>query len=338
RVPCSGGDRLVSRGALLDGARDDQALARFDELTGGPAVPAAPSHVTGKRARRIRPNAVTANQARTDAAIAARDADALPALISDDTEILYHPTGAVYGRDGLLASWRAIMRVPDYTFRHEPLAALGDSLALFHQSVSASGVARGNFDIGNYEMDRVLLSEVDAQGRRSRAELFAIERLGDAVARLYERYAELLPDGPERARAAATAHSVAAMVGPVDPDRLASACAPAVEVVDHRMLGTWSARGAEAVRQHNRCLLEVADQVALREDDILALRPDAFLVRRSHLGSDRASGGPYERLFLQLWVFGADGLATHIEYFDPDRDDEALARFDELTAAPSRAA
>ena len=38
----------------------------------------------------------------------------------------------------------------------------------------------------------------------------AVEHLGDAIVRLYERYAELLPDGPEQARAAATAHSVAA--------------------------------------------------------------------------------------------------------------------------------
>src|SRR5262249_38061670 len=150
------------------------------------------------------------------------------------------------------------------------------------------------------------------------AEVFADDHLGQAIARLYQRYAELLPDGPARVCAAATARSVAAM-GTVDPDRLASACAPDVEAVDHRMLGTWSARGAEGVRQHSRCLIEVADEVVLREDDILGLRPDAFLVRRSHLGIDRASGGPYERLFLQLWVFGTDGLATRIEYFDPDR-------------------
>src|SRR5262249_10043921 len=131
--------------------------------------------------------------------------------------------------------------------------------------------------------------------------------------------------------------SAAAKVGPGAPDRLAPANAPAIEVVDHRMLGTWSARGAEAVRQHTRSLLEVADEVAQRDDDILGLRPDAFLVRRSHLGTDRASGGPYERLFLMLCVFRTDGLVTRIEYFDPDRDDQALARFDELAAAPSRA-
>src|SRR5262249_20745392 len=82
---------------------------------------------------------------------------------------------------------------------------------------------------------------------------------------------------------------------------------------------------------------EVADEVVMREDDILGLRPDAFLVRRSHVGTDRASGGRYERLLLMLWVFGTDGLVTHLKYFGPDRDDQALARLRELTAAQSPA-
>jgi hypothetical protein len=33
-----------------------------------------------------------------------------------------------------------------------------------------------------------------------------------------------------------------------------------------------------------------------------------------------------------LWVFGGDGRATRFEWFDPDREPEALARFDELVA------
>ena len=84
-------------------------------------------------------------------------------------------------------------------------------------------------------------------------------------------------------------------------------------------------------------MLEVADDIAIRTDDVFGLRADALLVRRTHLGTARASGGAYERLLLLLCVFGADGLVTRIEYFDVDRDAEALARFDELTAASSGA-
>ena len=115
---------------------------------------------------------------------------------------------------------------------------------------------------------------------------------------MYERYADLLPDGPARARAAATARSVAAMLGPFDPDRYATAFAPAIEVVDHRTLGTWSARGAEAFLQHLRSWLELADDVVMRDDEILGLQSDALLVRRTYFGTDRAGGGAYERQFL----------------------------------------
>src|SRR5262249_48170305 len=149
--------------------------------------------------------------------------------------------------------------------------------------------------------------------------------LGNAVARLYERYAEMLPDGPARTRAAAIARS-AALALQLD----AEALAPGIEVVDHRTLGTWSARGAEEGLRHTRALLDLAD-VALRDDDILALQPDAFLVSRIFCGTDRASGGTYEVGLLAVYAFGADGLLTRIEAFDPDRAAEALARFDELT-------
>src|SRR5438093_5990715 len=124
--------------------------------------------------------------------------------------------------------------------------------------MSASGFVGGTFDVGAYEREQIALNEVDAHGRRRRAELFATDRLGDAVARLYERYAELLPDGPARARAAATARSVAAMEGPIDLDRYAALVAPTSENVDHRILGTWSARGAEALRQNMRSIFDLA--------------------------------------------------------------------------------
>src|SRR5262249_37410924 len=187
----------------------------------------------------------------------------------------------------------------------------------------------GRFDIGGYEMERFQVSEVDAQGRRRRHEDFALDHLGDAVVRLYERYAELLPEGPERARAAAAARAVAAMPGSVELDRLAGAYAPAMEVVDHRILGTWSGRGAEGHLRHWRCGLELAD-CPIRFDDVLGLRTDALVCRTTSSGTDRAGGGAFEGEMLTLWAFGADGRWTRVEVFDGDHETEALARFDEL--------
>jgi hypothetical protein len=36
-----------------------------------------------------------------------------------------------------------------------------------------------------------------------------------------------------------------------------------------------------------------------------------------------------------LFIFGTDGLTTRNELFDSERDDEALARFDELVLSPA---
>ena len=118
--------------------------------------------------------------------------------------------------------------------------------------VSGSASAGGKFDVGAYEIEQVFWNEVDAQGRCRHSERFAGDRLGDAVVRLYERYAELEPAGPARARAAATALSIAAMVGRWDIALLAAAFAPGIEAVDHRTRGTWSARVADALLEHFR--------------------------------------------------------------------------------------
>src|SRR5262249_44707131 len=70
-------------------------------------------------------------------------------------------------------------------------------------------------------------------------------------------------------------------------------------------------------------------------DDVLALRPDALVCRRTMLVTDRATGGPFEQEGIALWHFGDDGRATRLERFDVDQDDEALSRFDELAAGAS---
>ena len=62
--------------------------------------------------RRVPPNAATAIAARLDAAVAARDADALYALFADHSETVHHPTGATYDRAGALGSRRAIFSRP----------------------------------------------------------------------------------------------------------------------------------------------------------------------------------------------------------------------------------
>src|SRR5207249_61212 len=165
-------------------------------------------------------------------------------LFAEGLEVVHHPTGAEHGREGALFSLRSLLKAQDPTLSHEPLATLGDSLGLFRMSLSASGAGAADWmsDIGATQIDQIILIEVDPDGRCRRSEDFAADRLGDAVARLYERDADLLPDGPERARAAATARAVAAMLVSLNEESRASALASDVEFVDHRLLGFGSGR------------------------------------------------------------------------------------------------
>src|SRR5262249_54068541 len=161
-----------------------------------------------------------ATTARIDAAIAARDEEALAGLYSDAYHVVDHINGVSHDRHGSLAAWRALMGVPSLTCRQEPVATLGDVLAVGRLVLSADGVTRGKFDVGPYEAEQMRVIENDPHGRWRRGEYFPCRRLGDAIARLYEWYAEELPDDPTRARAAATARSVATLVGPLDLGRL----------------------------------------------------------------------------------------------------------------------
>jgi SnoaL-like domain len=187
-------------------------------------------------------------------------------------------------------------------------------------------------DFGESRSKYLDLFQVDDRGLMAHLEIFAENRLGDAIRRMFERHADLLPQGPEHARAASTARSVAAVLGPFDLGRYAAGIAEGVEFVDHRIMRFPSGRGGDELLRSIGTLLERADAADTRIDDILALRSDAFVVRWTTSGTDRVSRGPLEWQFLRLCVFGADGLLTRAEQFDVDDDRRALARFDELTA------
>jgi class 3 adenylate cyclase/GNAT superfamily N-acetyltransferase/ketosteroid isomerase-like protein len=284
-------------------------------------------------ARRVRANAATALCDRMSALIAARDADALPALVSDEMEVVHEPTRSVYGREEVLRVWRSLIEAPEGRLAIEPLASLGDSLALFRHLTTASSAKGKSFDFGAYEVEHLLLAEVDAYGRQLRGEFSEVNRLGHAVARLYERHAELLPEGPERHRAEATARSVARWLK-VEDGGIAAAVSPAVEFADRRPLGMGSARGADPFLRGHRAQYDLARDISFRIEDVVALEPSAFLLQSTTSGVERDGGGAFERPLLLLGVFGPNGLVTRIEWFDPDHPTEALARFDELANSP----
>ena len=328
-----GADGLVTRFEQFDVDHEREALARFDERVA--------ARLSSER--RVRPNAATANAARVDAAFASKSLDAFRSLFRDDAHAVHHQTGVRYEESQALENYRTLLQAESVSLRHEPLATLGDSLALFQASLSFDSYVQSYLgSVGAADSDAVVLTEVDAAGLRRLTEFFAPDRLADATARLYQRYAEVLPSGPERARAEATARTIPALPlqGPFDPDRYAPALAANVDSLDHRVVGVGAVRGAEVVQRVHRALRDLGDSVDHFED-ILGLRPNGLLARRTNSGTDRASGGRFDRPLINLWVFGVDGRVARVEQFDASQAELALARFDELTVpaklAPRRA-
>jgi hypothetical protein len=310
--------------------RVDAPLARL-----GNEQPKAGSSPTQTPRRRVRPNFATEHSRALTAAMTTGNTDVLATLIRDDVDVVHHPTGMVFGRDESLGRLRAALEVGGLTFSHEPLASLGDSLALCSATVSAAEIVEGARSLGAVETDLIVVSEADVAGRASRVETFARDRLGDAIVRLYARYAELLPEGPARDRAAGAARTLAVVVGAVDPSAWVSVLSPAVEFIDTRTAGMGAIEGPEAVVRGMRAFLELTEDLGLRVDDVLGLRADALVVRATHFGVARSSGGAFERILCGLFRFADDGTLARLEEFDAGREAEALARFDELAARPT---
>jgi hypothetical protein len=305
---------------LFDGDAQAAALARFDELAAALARQRIP----------VRPNSATASAARLDQAIAAGDLDRLRGIHTDDAQIVDHTTGTELDRQAIVDSWRALLRAEDPVHDSEPLATLGDSLALCRLTATASGFMSDTVDVGPYHHEEIDLIEADAQQRCRRADLFGTGQLGDAIKALYERHAELLPEGPERERAAATARSVAVVLEPPQPETIGEVLALHVAYTDHRSLGWGPAHGVVPFIRALRTIRGAAARLEMTTGELLALRADALLVRRIVTGVRTDGGGTYRRRPIVLWLFGADGRVTHWEQWDDDQRDEALAHFEQL--------
>ena len=229
-------------------------------------------------------NNATLHLARIDEAVAARDLQAVRWLLGE-TQALDHASGRAYGTDSLVETFRWIIeRFAGLAYGNEPLAVLGPSLALARWRESGSEVAGDDLPIGPFELEGTVLVEADSGARSTRVEIYGADHLGDAVARLYERHAEILPEGPERDRAAATARSVAALMAP--PDRWSFASD--AEAKDHRTVGFGSLHGADAVVRAIRALSQLTDDWDFRINDVLDLRSD----RSSCAGRTRAPTAP----------------------------------------------
>ena len=135
------------------------------------------------------------------------------------------------------------------------------------------------------------------------------------------------------------------MMGPYDHDHFdgyVRALAPGIEVIDHRTLGTWFARGAEATLRNLRSIIELADDMAVRDDDVLELRrrveaapqPDRPLL---HVAFEAANGcGKVLGLETQHELRDADAGGLEVAARRPDVDTPDSSRVGESFTSPRR--
>ncbi|MFN2375302.1 MAG: AAA family ATPase [Candidatus Binatia bacterium] len=280
------------------------------------------------------PNAATATLRRFREAEAARDLEALQRAMSPDIEVVHHTTGTTYGLKGMVATWRSMFRATKMDRRQEEIATLGNDLAVGRHTIALEGFAENHLSaFGSVEINEVVLTEADAAGRIRRFELFSSDRLGAALIRMYELHAEGQDDADAARRARGIARALAVTEGPIDIDGIGATTSESVEVVDHRLLGVWPARNREEWLRHWRAHFGLADDSGGRYDEVLTLAPDAILVHQTLFGTDRTSGGKFEFVLLNLYVFDDEGFTVRLEIFDPGDTAAALARFDELVGS-----
>src|SRR5207302_8400256 len=97
---------------------------------------------------------------------------------------------------------------------------------------------------------------------------------------------------------------------------------------DHRAVAVDEIRGVHAVVAFNKSVAELTDQYTVVLADVLALTPNAVLVRWS--GSGLQDGGQFELPSYMAGRFGPHGAFDRCELFDDHALDEAWAAFDRL--------
>ncbi len=319
---------------FFDIGQEARALARFDEL----AVDAADGHAARRPSRRaVRANAATRISEGFGRTLAARDAAALESLLAEDLRFEHWPTGVTYGAREFMITWRSAFKAEHLEYDRELLASLGDSLALHRHRVSVDGLSEADLaDFGRLELEELVVIEADRSGKCRRMDLYAADKLRDAVVRLYQAYAEGIPDGPQRERAMRTARALQVFSFPFAPEEIDVAFDPDIQMIDHRILGTWRARGVDAVVEQIRSLDDVAVGMEIRTEELLAVEPEAMLSQLNHAGIERVGGGTYERQYLAIHGFTGDGRVNLQECFDVGDEAEAFARFDQLTGRARR--
>ncbi|MGJ8668753.1 MAG: nuclear transport factor 2 family protein [Oceanococcus sp.] len=337
---------LVQRWEQFDPENVDQAIARFEELCPDQATQSAreearpdlmidrlPPGIAQITGLRLQPSDDFPAGYRMEAACNARDWATARTCFTDDYTQLSHPTGSTMGPDGVIEGIKSLFRGEDAEFRAGLIARFGDRLSLFWRYTRATGTGSSRYDVGDYDLLVYHVCELDEQGLMRRDEVFADNRLGDALANFYERYADSLPAGSERDRAMMSAHCLEWAATDSKKYAMEDVIAPDAKGVDHRLTGHGEVENY--AQTYVASWKNLSRDRKFSIDDVLAFNHDGILRAVTEKGTWQETGGTFENEFLFLSTFGADGRGNRSEFFDIDKVDEALARFEELTRHPA---
>lgn len=296
---------LINRGEIYEEADLDAALARFDELS----CPATPlEKLVSKVGQRLR------------AAFAARDWEALAALLADD---LYNEDrrrvvngGIKYGRDSVLEDMRAAATMGIQEFATIEIATRGERLVLVRAESSYGGRP------GAFYVENLAIAEVDADARMTAQVMFDLDDVDAAFEELDARYLE-----GEAAAYADTWSAIVEVYAAFNRDELPSAN---WVNIDHRR-GTPFA--SSDLSTSIRTSKELTPDLHVCAETVHRLSRSGAVITNASFGTSQAGFKAEWRMLQVLMVEG--GRVYRCELFDDADIDAALARFDELTVSTS---
>jgi ketosteroid isomerase-like protein len=288
----------------------DQAFARFAE----PSTPAVSSSPFANAASRSLDRSVRCFNARDWEGMVATYA---PAHRMDDRRRLMRI--AVAG-EKFFANERLLFEVPGSAWHVELVATRGEQLALCRVRFTAGGE-----DAGPMAVEMLDLVEVDAEGRRTSLVVFDPDDLDCAYAELDRRY-----ETGEAATYPPLASVFTRAIATGEWDALAALCAPAFVEYDHRPLAVLgTTHGPAAWVQNFRMQVELAPDTVLRSNHVRH-GANGLLFHLMWQGS--REGGAYEIPLVATAELDEGGKIVRADIYDHDQLDQALARFEELTA------
>jgi len=293
----------------------DVARARFEEIRPRPVL--------------VPPNAASRARDRADGVFAFPDwQERFRALVSDDFVFDDRSKRALVsgGVELAIGSYEQVRAMGVMKRECELIGTMGDRIAV--QRV----VFRGGPAGGEFEVERLRITEVDAAGRITTSVNFDPEDRKQAFAEGHARFRAGAADTIAWSEPiSAFFHAYSAH----DPKGMRRCLADDLFLRDHRAVGVLDGLSADDWVESLKVHTELAPDVDSETFRIVAYNRLGSVDAYRIFGTAN-DGGAFESMMVRAVV--TDGtLIRHYEIFDVGDLDRALARFDELSAASSAA-